>query len=122
MTNHTLIFDPMMPPNPEAGRLYLRRRPYAGGTLFVVIDDDGAEVSDALPLEQARAVHREMQAALDNARKKRARPCMCCATPFDSRGMHNRLCSNCRYRGDVTTAMGLPQTRSATGKRRFGKS
>ncbi len=27
------------------------------------------------------------------------RPCLCCGTPFDSEGAHNRMCNLCRKRG-----------------------
>ena len=39
------------------------------------------------------------QAKDDLARKKINRPCMCCQKPFDSEGIHNRMCDVCRKAG-----------------------
>lgn len=33
--------------------------------------------------------------------KRKARPCLCCGTVFDSEGIHNRLCGICRKRPDT---------------------
>lgn len=33
------------------------------------------------------------------ALKKITRPCMSCQKPFDSEGIHNRLCATCRHTG-----------------------
>jgi hypothetical protein len=28
--------------------------------------------------------------------RSKIRPCLCCTTPFESEGAHNRLCNSCR--------------------------
>ena len=37
--------------------------------------------------------------------KRRARrvtrPCMCCGQPFESEGIHNRMCGGCRHLSEV---------------------
>lgn len=36
------------------------------------------------------------QARTDAARRRGTRSCMCCQKPFESEGIHNRLCTSCR--------------------------
>ncbi len=36
------------------------------------------------------------QAAADRAKNRVSRPCMCCTHPFESEGIHNRLCAHCK--------------------------
>lgn len=44
--------------------------------------------------------NRDAWEARDNlARKRITRPCMCCQKPFESDGIHNRLCATCRHVG-----------------------
>lgn len=41
----------------------------------------------------------ELEARDNLARKKITRPCLCCRKPFESEGIHNRLCAVCRHAG-----------------------
>ncbi len=36
------------------------------------------------------------QARTDVALKRTMRPCLCCGKPFQSEGIHNRMCTPCR--------------------------
>ena len=49
------------------------------------------------------AIGRAARAAslLRKETRYKMRPCMCCETPFQSEGIHNRLCNSCRTRGDA---------------------
>lgn len=38
---------------------------------------------------------------LKRLQQRKSRKCMCCGAAFDSEGIHNRLCANCRKRPDV---------------------
>lgn len=38
------------------------------------------------------------QAEADARAKRGRRPCMCCGRPFQSEGIHNRMCDPCRHR------------------------
>lgn len=49
--------------------------------------------------ERALTALEAAQARTDAARKRTTRNCMCCRTPFDSEGIHNRLCTRCRASG-----------------------
>ncbi|MBL9047841.1 MAG: hypothetical protein JNK34_11135 [Tabrizicola sp.] len=46
--------------------------------------------------ERAQMALDAAQARTDAARKKSVRPCMCCEKPFQSEGIHNRMCDYCR--------------------------
>lgn len=45
---------------------------------------------------------RDELAKLPEARRPRARACMCCRRDFISEGIHNRLCNGCRALRDAT--------------------
>ena len=49
------------------------------------------------------AIGRAARAATQLRKETRyiMRPCLCCETPFQSEGIHNRLCNSCRARGDA---------------------
>jgi hypothetical protein len=36
---------------------------------------------------------------LQRKEQRMVRPCMCCRNPFESDGIHHRLCANCRSHG-----------------------
>lgn len=58
--------------------------------------------------------------AKDNlARKRVTRPCLCCQKPFDSEGIHNRLCDVCRRQGDGPVPYSLAT--SARGARKVAR-
>ncbi len=43
------------------------------------------------------SVYRRIE-VLSRATSPGRRPCLCCGTPFNSEGAHNRLCGRCRTR------------------------
>jgi len=63
---------------------------------YCVIDPDGQRVGQPTSLEGAEARAERLQAADDARAKRGLRPCLCCGTPFESEGIHNRMCDPCR--------------------------
>lgn len=47
------------------------------------------------------------QARTDAAARKGVRPCMCCRSPFESDGIHDRLCDACGRHGDEWAPYGI---------------
>jgi hypothetical protein len=47
--------------------------------------------------ERAQGALDAAQSRTDAASKRMIRPCLCCQKPFDSEGIHNRLCATCRH-------------------------
>ena len=66
---------------------------------FVVLRPDGTIYGTYATLNQAAATAGIRQKEADQAARRMVRACMCCATPFASEGIHNRLCATCRPRG-----------------------
>lgn len=56
---------------------------------------------------QAAAIAGIRQKEADQAERRMTRPCMCCRTPFESEGIHNRLCSRCRASGGEWNPYGI---------------
>lgn len=69
-------------------------------TAFVVYRPDGTVYDTFGSLQQAAATASVRQRADDARARKTERPCMCCRKPFESEGIHNRLCDTCRRQGD----------------------
>lgn len=44
----------------------------------------------------ADVVRARKQRLADQSKRKTVRPCLCCRKPFQSEGIHNRLCDLCR--------------------------
>lgn len=65
---------------------------YRTGKGYAVTAPNGAIVSGWTTRPQAEMTRESKQRAADAAKGKRERPCMCCARPFRSDGIHNRLC------------------------------
>lgn len=70
-----------------------------GADLFEVRQPDGEIFGTYASLSQAAAIVGIRQKAADLAARKATRPCMCCGKPFESEGIHNRLCGYCRHQG-----------------------
>lgn len=41
------------------------------------------------------------------ARKRITRPCLCCQKPFESEGIHNRMCDSCRRQNGELIPYGI---------------
>ena len=65
--------------------------------VFDVLCPDGTIYGTYATLCQAAATVGVRQKEADQAARRVTRACMCCAKPFDSEGIHNRLCRTCRY-------------------------
>ena len=70
------------------------------GPKFWVIDPKGNSVADFACRRAATEAAGRMQDEADRRAKRGPRPCMCCGRTFVSEGIHNRMCSPCRSRGD----------------------
>ena len=86
-------------------------------TGWVVIDPAGRIARDGgNSMAEAEQAAARLQRAADCKVKVGPRACLCCGQTFESAGLHNRLCTSCRSRGDG----GLPNSFSfagATGRR-----
>ena len=65
-----------------------------GGAGWAVVDGNGSAVKTYKASENAEAAADRMTRKAKNAKTKR--PCMACETVFESYGIGNRLCGNCR--------------------------
>ncbi|WP_370269200.1 hypothetical protein [Nioella sp.] len=79
---------------------------YVPGKGHAVFDPDGRMTHDPGSLADARCACQTLQAAWNAKRKIGERPCLCCGTPFESEGIHNRLCTRCRTRDDALASYG----------------
>jgi deoxycytidylate deaminase len=66
---------------------------------YVVLDPEGRIVAKGFG-DHDRAVAKcaRLQREADTVAKRGERPCISCAKPFDSEGIHNRMCPTCRAR------------------------
>ena len=89
---------------PGSGRFTVQYHPGKG---HAVHDPDGQQAGEWFETRASASVScAHKQRAADRAAKRVIRPCMCCRAPFQSEGIHNRLCKGCGGRGD---ALGDPQ-------------
>lgn len=80
---------------------------FVAGQGHCLFDPDGKRVGTAYGSAiQARARCGHQQKLADAAARRIVRPCMCCRKEFQSDGIGNRLCQNCRGASD---AAGEPQ-------------
>lgn len=56
---------------------------------------------------QAAAVAGIRQKEADQAQRRMTRVCMCCRTPFESEGIHHRMCATCRRLGEGAVPYGI---------------
>lgn len=81
-------------PKPSRARFSIE---FISGVGYYVANPDGVAVSCFMKgQDQAQMCRDAKQAAHDRAKKRMARPCMCCGRRFASEGIHNRLCDPCR--------------------------
>jgi hypothetical protein len=72
---------------------------YLPGRGWRLVDPDGTPSAAIYATRDGAMTACDLaQARTDAAVQKRTRPCMCCRDPFDSEGIHNRLCTRCRSR------------------------
>ena len=64
--------------------------------LFEVREPDGKVYGTYATLGQASATAGARQKEADRASSRTVRPCLCCGKPFQSEGIHNRMCTPCR--------------------------
>lgn len=80
---------------------------YVSGRGYFVADPEGRFVSGPWHgRDTAEARRHELQTVLDIAKRRGPRACLCCGRQFESEGIHNRMCTPCRGRGDVLAAYG----------------
>ena len=75
--------------------------------LFEVRDPDGEVYATRPTLHLAATLAGNQQKVADRAARRMTRNCMCCRTPFESEGIHNRLCSRCRMSGGEWNPYGI---------------
>ncbi|WP_151720189.1 hypothetical protein [Gemmobacter serpentinus] len=75
------------------------------GGSYCVRDPNGALLPARYASRQAALMSREdLQREADRKAKRGPRACMCCGATFQSDGIHNRLCTDCRAPGFATSA------------------
>lgn len=88
-------------------------------TAFVVYRPDGTVYDTYGSLQQAAAFASIRQREDDARARKTVRPCLCCQKPFDSEGIHNRLCDTCRRMGEGPVPCGIAT--ASRGSRRVAR-
>ena len=84
---------------------------------YRVIDPAGQIVGGAYRDHSSALTQRDrLQAEADHKAKRMTRHCLCCANPFESEGIHNRLCKRCACRDD-RGAMAIPARSTAKIRR-----
>lgn len=74
---------------------------------YVVYQPDGKVYGTYASKPQAAGIAGGKQKAADLALKRMKRPCMCCQKPFQSEGIHNRMCDYCRRQGGELVPHGV---------------
>lgn len=74
---------------------------------YVVYQPDGQVYKICTYKSQAHAIVDQKQRAADLAAKRMVRPCMRCEKPFQSEGIHNRMCDHCRRQNDELIPFGI---------------
>ena len=84
------------------------------GGAWRVVDPAGQIVGGAHD-NRARALTQRdiLQAEADRRAKRMTRPCLCCGNPFESEGIHNRLCNVCRGKSSANETGFGPSPRTA---------
>lgn len=80
----------------KPSRVEVFRVQYRASGLCVVTDGGGRQILLTRDREEAEKRALDESAAARERAKIKVRPCMCCHTPFQSDGVHNRLCNHCR--------------------------
>lgn len=81
---------------------------------YIVTGPDGRRVGPVHASHSAAVAARDaLQRRHDRQRGAQRRPCLCCGRPFDSEGIHNRLCNECRRESTASDMSHGPSVRSA---------
>jgi hypothetical protein len=67
-----------------------------GEDVFEVRDAEGEVYGTYLTIHAAEAARGHGQRRDDAKVSRKVRPCMTCRKPFESEGIHNRMCNGCR--------------------------
>lgn len=67
-----------------------------GADRHEVYRPDGSREGVYKLLSQAAAIVGTRNKQADAARGRTTRACLCCSKPFQSEGIHNRMCTSCR--------------------------
>ena len=87
------------------------------GGAWRIVDPAGQIVGGAHDNRGRALTQRDvLQAEADRLAKRMTRNCLCCANPFESEGIHNRLCKRCACRDD-RGAMAIPARSTAKIRR-----
>ncbi len=100
-------------PAPRFARYRVEYDPLSSKHL--VLDPDGRRVWGPGALALAEDKRDQLQAAVDTAAKRGPRACLSCGATFASEGIHNRMCTPCRGRGDALSGYGY--ARGGDGRR-----
>ncbi len=93
------------------------RSEYLPGKGYLVRDPEGRQVGDITPFRtRAEQLRDRLQREADAKAKRGPRPCLSCGSSFVSEGIHHRLCSGCRSRGDGSS-MSVPGTSNGKVRR-----
>lgn len=79
----------------KPGNAKWTHEPRPNGT-FMVRRPDGSVYGTYATLNQAAATAGIRQKEADLAARRMTRTCMNCRNPFESEGIHNRMCTRCR--------------------------
>lgn len=89
------------------------------GQGYAIVDDTGDVVSAFTKDRAAAEVACEAKvAAAQRATKVITRPCLRCGKDFQSKGIHNRMCGDCRHTGSAEADPVGYSFGSMTGRRR----
>lgn len=78
-----------------SARFYVDQR--LGG--YTVVDSDGRAICPVLQFRHlAERERAKAQEEADRKSRRGKRNCLCCGKPFDSEGIHHRMCTPCRGR------------------------
>lgn len=105
-------------PKPAFARYRVEYEPGRG---YAIVDPDGTIVARQGNRDMALTRAEALQRQADAAAKRGPRACLCCGATFQSEGIHNRMCSNCRGIADATHSyggLGVQDGRKYTGVRR----
>jgi Zn finger protein HypA/HybF involved in hydrogenase expression len=78
------------------------------GGMYQVISPSGEVHANFNTKDNAETNRAAMEARDNLARKRVSRPCTCCGNPFQSEGIHNRMCDTCRHRDMAPDLMRTP--------------
>lgn len=81
---------------------------YAPPRGYMVVAPSGETRGPFASKDNADTCRDKLEARENAVRKRMVRPCLCCQRPFESEGIHNRMCGLCRLRDpDDVTPYGL---------------